>query len=434
MKYGSFATNDEFYNKLFEKAITTLRINMRDSYMDCPDRERAQWWGDASISMEEAIYSLDKNANYLYKKGVNTTIGWKHDDIFLTISPTNELNSMHLPIQMLLGIVSMYDYYLYTGEIDYLEQIYPYVKDYLYMWKIEPDGLMSYESGFALWRWEDSSGNCDYVACENAWYYYALTKLYDMAIVLDKQEDLLNIEERMNNLYIAFNERLGKGIGYKEWQIDKYDIRVNAVAVLAELADEDMYDSITEILLSDVEDSPFMEKYILEALCKMGKIEEAEKRMKLQYGKMVNSKLSTLTEYFDETTGSKNHAWAGGPIVIMQKYFAGITPSNPGFTEINVKPEFGSLKEISSKVNTVSGTIWLNAIKTDAGIKIELKTPVRTRVALEKMTTNPSVYINRWCTYKNGESKFSFNGEYETEDEDYIYYFVDKGNYTLEVK
>ena len=206
------------------------------------------------------------------------------------------------------------------------------------------------------------------------------------------------------------------------------------IAVLADLADEDMYDSITEILLNDVVDSPFMEKYILEALCKMGKIKEAQQRMKLQYKKMVDSDSSTLWEYFDETTGSNNHAWSGGPIIIMQKYFAGITPSNPGFTEINVKPKLGNLQEINSKVNTVSGTIELNATKINDGIKIELNTPVRTRVAIEKVTSNPKVYINKWCVYKNGESKFSFKGEYETEDENYIYYFVDKGNYTIEVK
>lgn len=431
---GSFSADDEFYGNLFEKAYNTLVINMRESYMDCPDRERAQWWGDASISMEEATYSLDPNAICLYRKGVDTTIGWKHDDILLTITPTNESHSMHLPIQMQLGVVSMYEHYLYTGDMEYLEEIYPHVKDYLYMWQIEPDGLASYPAGFALWRWEDSSGDCDYVAAENMWYYYALTKLYDMAIILDKQEDLLPIEDRMNNLNIAINDKLCTEIGYKEWQFDKYDIRANAVAVLADLVDEDMYDSITNVLLDDVVDSPFMEKYVLEALCKMGKIEEAQDRMKLQYQKMVDSEISTLTEYFDETTGSKNHAWSGGPIIIMQKYFAGITPSNPGFTEINVKPQFGKLNSITSKVNTVSGTIELNATKTSKETKMEITTPVRTRVAIEKTSDNPIVYINGWCVYKNGENKFNLQGDYETEDENYIYYFVNKGDYTIKVK
>ncbi|MFR7465122.1 MAG: hypothetical protein ACLUVG_09725 [Phocaeicola vulgatus] len=30
---------------MWEKSQRTLYITMRDTYMDCPDRERAQWWG-----------------------------------------------------------------------------------------------------------------------------------------------------------------------------------------------------------------------------------------------------------------------------------------------------------------------------------------------------------------------------------------------------
>lgn len=431
---GKFSTNDEFYNKLWNKAYNTLRVNMRDSYMDCPDRERAAWWGDTSISMEEAIYSLDTYSNYLYKKGVKTTIGYIYDDIFLTISPTSEANSIHAPIQMLLGIVSMYDYYLYTGDINYLKEIYKPVKNYLYLWEVENDGLVSYRDGFALWRWEDSAGDNDYVATENAWYYYALSKFYDMAIVLDKQEDLNNIKQRLDRLNEAYNQSFYTGIGYKEWQIDRYDIRANAVAVLSGLADEVMYDEIAEILLSDNVCSPFMEKYVEEALCKMGKIEEAQERIKSQYKEMVDSKESTLSEYFDLKTGSSNHAWSGGPIIIFQKYFAGITPSNPGFTEINVKPQFGTLKKIESKVNTVSGTINLNCEKEDEELKIQINTPVRTRIAIEKMSDNPSIYINGLCAYKNGKSKYSFKGKYEREDENYIYYFIEKGNCTITSK
>ncbi len=42
---GSFSCEDKFYNKLWDKSLRTLYITMRDTYMDCPDRERAQWWG-----------------------------------------------------------------------------------------------------------------------------------------------------------------------------------------------------------------------------------------------------------------------------------------------------------------------------------------------------------------------------------------------------
>ena len=398
--------------------------------MDCPDRERAEWWADASIEMEQATYSLDENANYLYRKAVNTLIGWKHDDILLTINPSKSAQ-MHLPIQMCLGIEGMYEYYLYTGEKDFLEQIYPCVKEYLMSWHIREDGLVSFENGYALWKWEDSSGNSDYLAAENAWYYYALLRLCSMASILEKAEDIPYLQERLLTIDEAFNENWWDGTGYKEWAVDKYDIRVNAIAVLSGLATEMQYDKISEILMSDVYDSPLMEKYVIEALCKMGKIEKAQARMKKQYKKMVEMNNSSLGEYWDETRGSKNHGWSGGPIIIMGKYFAGITPSKPGFSEISVKPQFGFLKNISSKVNTVSGSFELNASKSINEIKIEIDTPVRTRVALEKKNDNPQIFIDEKCVYKDGKSKFNLKCEYETEDDKYIYYFVEEGKHLL---
>lgn len=428
---GKFSCNDEFYNTLWEKSYNTLRINMRDSYMDCPDRERAEWWADASIEMEQAIYSLDKQANKLYRKAINTLIGWKHDDILLTINPSKSA-SMHLPIQMCLSIEGMYEYYLYTGEKDFLEQIYPHVKNYLLSWHIREDGFVSFENGYALWKWEDSSGNSDYLAAENAWYYYALSKVYNMAIILEKNEDIPYLQERLYIIDEAFNENWWDGNGYKEWSVDKYDIRVNAIAVLSGLATEMQYDKISEILVSDNYDSPLMEKYVIEALCKMGKIERAQARMKKQYKKMVECENTTLGEYWDETRGSKNHGWSGGPIIIMSKYFAGITPSNPGFTEINVKPQFGFLKNINSKINTVSGSFEINASKSMNEIKIEMITPVRTRVALEKKNNNPQIFIDEKCVYKDGKNKINFKGKYETEDDKYIYYIVESGKHVLE--
>jgi len=43
---GFFKCSDKYYEKLWQKAVRTLYVTMRDTYMDCPDRERAQWWGD----------------------------------------------------------------------------------------------------------------------------------------------------------------------------------------------------------------------------------------------------------------------------------------------------------------------------------------------------------------------------------------------------
>ena len=60
---GSFSCNDPFMNELWKRSARTLYITMRDSYMDCPDRERAQWWGDEVNELGEAFYALSPSSH-----------------------------------------------------------------------------------------------------------------------------------------------------------------------------------------------------------------------------------------------------------------------------------------------------------------------------------------------------------------------------------
>ena len=62
---GSFICNEDFFNVLWTKSQRTLYINMRDTYMDCPDRERGLWWGDVVLEIGEAFYALDRKSDLL---------------------------------------------------------------------------------------------------------------------------------------------------------------------------------------------------------------------------------------------------------------------------------------------------------------------------------------------------------------------------------
>ena len=77
---GTFECDDDFLNRYRQKALRTLYITMRDTYFDCPDRERAQWWGDVVNELGEAFYALDPRANALAKKGILELMNWQRAD------------------------------------------------------------------------------------------------------------------------------------------------------------------------------------------------------------------------------------------------------------------------------------------------------------------------------------------------------------------
>lgn len=275
---GKFESDDAFFNKIWQMGNRTLYVNMRDSYMDCPNRERAQWMGDMTLEMLEAMYGLDTSAYDLYEKGIRTTIGWiQNEHVFLTVVPDSEEGVLHLPLQALAGVHSMYQYYQYTGKREFLEYVYPYVKNYLNLWYVREDsGLVDNSNMYYIWEWGDSSGNVDYEALENAWYYLTLSEVSQMADILDYEEDKLEFGNRLQNLKQNY-QKLWTEQGYKTPNAEKIDERTNAMAVISGLADCEKYDTITNLLTSSYDSTPYMEKYILEALCQMGKIEEARR-------------------------------------------------------------------------------------------------------------------------------------------------------------
>lgn len=102
--------------------------------------------------------------------------------------------------------------------------------------------------------------------------------------------------------------------------------------------------------------SPYMEKYVLDAMCEMGYIDEEIIRMKRRYKEMVEEDYSTLWEYWNKD-GTKNHAWSGGPLITMAKYIAGIRPGAVGYEKTLINPHPGHLKYIKCRVPSVKGEI-----------------------------------------------------------------------------
>ena len=110
---GYFRCNDPFLNKMWEKSQRTLYITMRDTYMDCPDRERAQWWGDEVNESGEAFYALSVSSHLLMKKkGCMNSWGGsvlQEKSSLLSLRPTITLNfpvkCWRLSVTLVFGII-----------------------------------------------------------------------------------------------------------------------------------------------------------------------------------------------------------------------------------------------------------------------------------------------------------------------------------------
>ncbi len=379
---SNFSCSDPFLNQLYAKAGRTLYLTMRDTYMDCPDRERAQWWGDVVNESGEAFYALSRSSDLLMKKGMYELIGWQKNDgaLFSPIPASNW--DQELPGQMLaaIGHYGFWNYYLNTGDLNTISDLYDGAKRYLNLWQKTSDGIMENRKGG--WHWGDWGDNIDKEALYNALYSLAQRGVMEMAEALGRQHDCDSIASEMAMHKNAFNNYFWNGESYRSpGYTGCTDDRVQALAVVASLADRDKYNSIIKVLEKCEHASPYMEKYVTEAYFVMGYGEQGLIRMKKRFKEMVeHPDYSTLFEGWGIGAdgfggGTSNHAWSGGGLTILSQYVAGISPLSPGYDRFKIAPNPCGLEYIKLTVPTVKGDIDYRVINKNDELIIDLKCP-----------------------------------------------------------
>ena len=97
-----------------------------------------------------------------------------------------------------------------------------------------------------------------------------------------------------------------------------------------------------------------------------------------------------------------NHAWSGGPLVIMSKHFAGIAPLEAGYEKVKIEPQYTLSDSISCTVPSVKGLITLSYKKTAENYDVDLTLPQGTKAVLY-VPANADVKINSEVYYQNGK-------------------------------
>ncbi len=442
---GSVSTDNDILNQLYQEAYDTLYVCMRDSFMDCPDRERAQWFGDAVINMQQAAYSMDEGAALLYKKTLTQAIGFvkRGGEIPSMIALGN--SNLELPVQSLAGVHSFWQYYMYYGDKQLLIDSYPALLRYLKLWSISESGAVTHRSG--TWDWIDWGEHYDTAIIENCWYYIGLKTVLDIAR-LDGSgaaaADIQFLTDRMELMEKNFDTLYwdtSKNAYYHRTDNGVADDRANAMAIYSGLADVSRYDEILAVLTSTYNASPYMEKYVLEAMYMMGADDEAVERTQKRFGPFTEDGYPTLPECWADQTmfngdETKNHAWSGAPLSLLYMCNAGITPTSPTFNTVQIKPQLGSLTRVSATVERAGGRIAVKVERSSDGyvLNITLSNGSSGGVVcvprIEGVDT--MVTLNGVTLYANGApvSANMPNGvSYAWEDSDFVAFNVPAGEF-----
>jgi len=435
---GTFECSDPFIQRLWWMAANTLYVCARDSYMDCPDRERGLWIGDVADQTGAVFYTLDEPGRLLLKKGIDNTIAYQSSDIIQGLAPgfgEYRGKSSELCAQSLQYITQgIWRYYFNTGDRETLANAYPAVLSYLKLWNMLPNGLPEERRGYA--GWVDWGENPDTTPVQVCWYYMALDSAKKIALELGKTADVAWYDARLKSIRDNFAKVYWRD-GYYGTEGKPKDERVSALAILAGLADENQYAALLEtVLIPEHNASPHMEWIIEEAMMLAGDHEAGMGRMKQRYaGQVENKQLTTLGEkYGTERSGTYNHAW-NAPNYVLSRYIAGIAADEVAWKTYHVRPNLAHLTALKQVVPSVKGDITVDITRTDKAYTMQLISPAGTTalVGIPKAAISPKVIqVNGTPVWSKGRFEGQVSGiTWNGEDEKYIKFNVAPGTWSF---
>lgn len=386
---------------LYNKSINTLKVCMRDNFMDTPDRERAQWMSDLNVQTNSAFYAFDESAMKLVKKGLTEFMNSKKGSVLS--SCVSGAYSVEFPSQSLsaiseLGAVA--NYYIYTQDKEFLSLAFEPMAQYLLNWEMGEDGFVLPRDGHS--RWFDYLYNIDEKILENCWYYSACKFVKHVGDILDEPGYDEFLEARMDSIYVNFDMSFWKNGGYSSGE--SFDDRANALAVLTNLAPKEKYPEIAKLLMCVNNATPYMEGYILESLCKMGYVQAAYRRMCSRYSEIIDSSSSTLWEDFN-VLGSKAHSWSCGPLNIIFKYMVGLQVCEN--KRINLVPAFLPLDDMKFTVCLFGGRVSGIYKKTLTGMDIFIENATNYEINLLLKKNNLGITEDKAIKLGKGKHRFS---------------------------
>ncbi|MCD2425889.1 alpha-rhamnosidase [Niabella pedocola] len=398
---GAFRCNDEEINRIYDVAKYTLHLSTREFFIDGIKRDRWIWSGDAYQSYLMNYYLM--NDNETVKR---TTYALRGKD-----PVTGHINTiMDYTFYWFMGV---YDYYLYSGDKNFLVQNYGRMKSLMdFVWKRRnQNGLLEGLPGDWIFiDWATGLSKEGAVSFEQLLFARALETMALCAALAGRAEDAAQYKtaaaELKQQLFSIYWSDKAKALvhsqvnGRPTENVTRY---ANMFAIFFNYFNEQQRQAVKNSVLLNKNvpeiTTPYMRFYELEALCALGEQNYVLKEMKNYWGGMLKLGATSFWEEYDPSkTGAEHyamygrkygkslcHAWGASPLYLLGKYYLGISPTAPGYAEYEVKPALGGLKWMEGKVPTPAGNIELYCSDKE----INMVSPVGTGKLMITSKTRP---------------------------------------------
>ncbi len=405
-KSGSFKCDNSRINKIWEVAAYTMDLTTREFFMDGIKRDRWTWSGDAIQS-------------YL----MNYYLRFDTECVKRTIRQLRGKDPVTAHINTIMDYTfywfkSVLDYYMYTGDIAFVREIYPKMQTLMQyvLGRLNSDGMAEGQpDDWIFVDWVDFPMHKRGTLCfEQILLCKAFETMQTCAAVLrdnplqnPPQGSITTAEyagdaDKFGKLAADLKAKLKPTFWDDDFKAFLHAIEdgkmnrditpfPNIFAIIYDMVDDDDKRELVDSVLYDYDiepiTTPYMLFYELEADCQMGYQNRVMPYIDGYWGGMLDEGATSFWEKFNlADKGAEHlamygrpygkslcHAWGASPIYLIGKYFLGVKPTKPGYEEYEVRPALGSLKHMQGSVPTPFGEVKVKmdahtvTVKSDGG-------------------------------------------------------------------
>ena len=435
---ASFESSDPLLNKIWETSVFTTRLVMQQGYQDCLKREQGTMnTGSFNYASEGAAYSFGDFA--LARKNLLQAIRTQNDTGWFDSEGVSSPNS-DVPTMCLWWAIWLKDYYLLSGDLDFVREVYEGLEDNLrYFTKgINHHGLIEGKNLPIFWRgqeiWiDDTTGIGKYdgpfegeLVGYNMVYAAALRSAGFLAVELGLKDRADLYERRAARVQESLDSRFwdDKRQLFRDWRLgdqlaSTYSPVFQITALHFDLAKEERKPRLLSYLLDELglpdenrSDYPLetfnFYHYFLDVLFRNGRDQEALTLMRRYYGRWLKLGATTFGESFrladykgksalDEEY--EVHAYGTSALSHFYSNLLGVRPVEAGFRKVLIAPHPGDLQWARGKLSTPKGLAEISWTAGSGVFQLDARLPRGSAFEVQ-----PPKGFRQYVVHVNGKS------------------------------
>jgi alpha-L-rhamnosidase len=387
---ASFESSDAELNRIWSVGLHTMRMCSHETFEDCPYYEQMQYAGDTMITSKLAMLTsgdqrLSRQALYQFD--------WSRLSDGLTQSRFPSRLVQIIPAWSIHWITTLKDYVLCTGDVATLKDLLPGVRAVLDWYRRHTDaaGLPTKLPYWNMTDWcpwwprgvvpgADEGPTCIHAAQyinaldEASWMLRLGGGKTEAEVLACQAEDL---RRKAHALFWSEDE----GLYFDRPGGPEMSQYGNAWAIGAGLPGERERGIMVRRFPQDAKLAPgsfFWWHTGFTALAKIGRYDDLRSYLG-PWREAIGYGLSTFVEE-NSYWRSLCHAWSAHPVLEFQQRILGVTPVEPGFSRVALKPHRCGLSYARGSVCTPHGLIEVAWRTEDGSFYLEAFVPAEIRV------------------------------------------------------